>query len=143
MIRHVGDHDRGTATGGASGTPESLDGLRVFLAEDDPTILFMLEATVDSFGCNVVGTAMRVDNALAFIQSNDIDVAVIDVALADGDCAPLVTALAVLGTPVILATGAASSVHAQGPKGAIFLRKPFTDRDLRAALAKAAGRPPE
>ncbi len=121
-------------------TMGTLDGLRILLAEDDPMILFALEATVEDFGCTVAGTAMQVSDALAFIATNTVDVAIVDATLADGNCDPLVAALAARGIPVVLATGASSSAHAQGPNGAIFLQKPFTDRDLHKALTAAGER---
>jgi DNA-binding response OmpR family regulator len=124
-------------------TTESLDGLRILLAEDDPMILFALEATVESFGCTVAGTAMQVGDALAIIATNTVDVAIVDVTLADGNCDPLVAALVAKGIPIVLASGASSSAHAKGPNGAIFLQKPFSDRDLHKALLVAGGRAKE
>jgi CheY-like chemotaxis protein len=124
-------------------TGDTLDGLRILLAEDDPLILFALEATVEGFGCTVAGTAMQVSDALAFVEAGAVDVAIVDATLADGNCDPLVAALSARRIPIILATGAASSPHAQGPNGVIFLRKPFTDRDLHKALLVAGGRAKE
>jgi CheY-like chemotaxis protein len=120
-------------------TTDVLDGLRILLAEDDPLILFALEATVEGFGCAVAGTAMQVSDALAFVETGTVDIAIVDATLADGNSDPLVAALLARGIPIILATGGASSAHAKGPNGVLFLRKPFSDRDLQKALIVAGG----
>lgn len=111
-----------------------IAGLRVFLLEDDPTLLFALQAVVESFGCVVVGTAMRVADGFAFLAANDCDAAIMDVRLADGDSDTLVAALVARGTPLIVTSGERASAHATGANGAAFLQKPYRDRDLHKAL---------
>jgi DNA-binding response OmpR family regulator len=125
-LTRTGD-DRGAAATG-------LEGLRLLLVEDDPMILFALEAVVEDFGCLVAGTAMRVADGLAFATANDFDVAILDLKLADGESDALIAALAARGTPVIVTSGVRTSVHGRSPDGPIFLQKPYTDRDLRKAL---------
>ena len=121
-----------TGTAQLSGASATLAGTRVFLAEDDPMILFVLEAVVEGLGCSVAGTAARVADALAFLETGAVDVAIVDLTLADGDAAALVAALAARRTPVIVTSGALPA--ASGPDGPIFLRKPYTERDLHKAL---------
>jgi ActR/RegA family two-component response regulator len=124
----------------AIGAPEALAGKRVFLAEDDPMILFVLEAVVEGLGCRVVGSAARVLDALMFLETNVVDIAVVDLTLADGHGDAVVAALAARRIPYIVTSGAPSS--ACGPNGGIFLHKPYTERDLHKALLDTVARPP-
>lgn len=123
-----------TAAGGTFAPADSVAGMRVFLVEDDPTILFALEAVVESFGCVVVGTAMRVADGFAFIAENVFDAAIMDVKLADGDSDALVAALVARGTPLIITSGGRASAHGAAAGGIVFLQKPYTDRALHGAL---------
>jgi DNA-binding NtrC family response regulator len=123
-----------TATADAPAPADSVAGMRVFLVEDDPTILFALEAIVESYGCVVVGTAMRVADGFAFIAANVFDAAVMDVRLADGDSDALVAALVARGTPLIVTSGAGVARHTDASDGVVFLQKPYTDRALHKAL---------
>ena len=124
-----------------SGTSQALAGKRVFLAEDDPMILFVLEAVVEGLGCRVVGSAARVQDALMFLKANVVDIAVVDLSLADGFSDAVVAALTARRIPHVVTSGAPSA--ACGPNGGIFLRKPYTERDLHKALLDTVARPPQ
>ena len=124
----------------AAGPPSSLSGVRVFLAEDEPMILWALEEVLDELGCEVVGTATLVTEALAFVASHRFDVAVLDGRLADGNIDPVIDVLVARGTPFILASGLASPGFKERFSGAVALQKPYNAADLEQALARALKR---
>lgn len=121
-------------------TIADLSGVRVFLAEDEPMLLWALEEVLADFGCVVVGTATRVTQALAFVAAHAFDVAVLDGKLADGAIDPVVAVLSARGTPVIIATGAASSECTERFGSVVSLQKPYKDADLRLALLRVLRR---
>jgi len=90
----------------------------------------------------VVGTAARVTEALTFVASHPLDIAVLDGTLADGSIAPVIDALVLRGTPFILATGLASSNYSETFSRVVVLQKPYTVADLRQALLLALAQGP-
>ena len=82
----------------------TLPGLRAFIADDEPLLLMLLNDLMVELGCEVVGSAVSVDQGLQRAKPLHLDVAVLDVKL-DRDIAPLVEALSARCVPVVLATG--------------------------------------
>jgi len=121
--------------------PVELAALNVFIAEDEPMLLFSLEEILSELGCVVVGSATRVSEALAFAANQAFDVAVLDVSLADGVIDPVVSALTQRGIPVVVASGMSRGEAAERFCGAVMLQKPYRDRDLQLALIKALAQP--
>jgi CheY-like chemotaxis protein len=58
-----------------------FSGRRVLLVEDEPIVAWLLKDMLVDFGCSVVGPAADVNQALAMIDAESIDVAVLDVNL--------------------------------------------------------------
>jgi AmiR/NasT family two-component response regulator len=114
-----------------------LKGRRVFLAEDEPMLLWALEEIMTNLGCEVVGTSARVFEAIAFVATHTFDVAVLDGKLADGTIEPVVAVLLARGTPVIIASGSASSECTERFGTVVSIQKPYTDADMRQALILA------
>ena len=120
--------------------PATLLGVSVFLAEDEPMIVWALEEILSDLGCKVAGTCARVTDALAFVASHPFDVAVLDGKLSDGPIDPVVEVLVARGTPVIIASGVASFECSARFGNVISLQKPYKDADLRQALLLALAR---
>ena len=59
-----------------------LAGMRVFIVEDEALILFTLRDMLEELGCQVVASALRIDDALAKGGSLTFDVAILDVNVA-------------------------------------------------------------
>ena len=118
----------------------NLTGTRVFLAEDEPILLWALEEVLSSLGCNVVGTATRVSKALAFAATHSFDVAVLDGNLLDGTIDPVVAVLLARGTPVVISSGTASAECTERFGSVVTVQKPYNDADLRQALLLALAR---
>ncbi len=112
----------------------ALSGVSVFLAEDEPMLLLALEEAVSELGCEVVGTATRVTEALTIVATHQFDVAVLDGRLADGSIDPVVAILVARGTPLIIASGVASAECIERFGNIVSVQKPYKDAELRDAL---------
>ena len=82
----------------------SLHGQKILIVEDEPFIALDMEATLSSAGAEVI-SALQMEEAFEAAQNADISAAVLDVNLADGDCAPLCEVLAQRQVPFIFHTG--------------------------------------
>ena len=71
----------------------ALAGKRVLIAEDEPVIAMNHAALLTQAGAEVVATCATVRGAVDCIRDRQIDVAVLDYVLADGNSEPLQTAL--------------------------------------------------
>ena len=113
-------------------------GRNILIVEDEPLIAMMLEDFLDSLGHRVVGTLDSLEDALARVELDGIDVAILDVHLKDGkNIWPVADRLAGRGIPFVLATGghteAPPAAHADAP----VLAKPYTIDAIEPALEKA------
>ena len=59
----------------------SLSGRRILVVEDEVIVAWLLEDMLADFGCAVIGPAARVGQALAMVEAEAIDAAVLDVNL--------------------------------------------------------------
>jgi len=106
---------------------------RILIVEDEPLIAFDTEHALVDQGLTVVGTVDSVGGALAAVEKGGIDLLLVDLGLTDGGNGVEVAAGARRqGMHVLFVTG-------RCPKGAESLgigclEKPFTHRDLKAAI---------
>ena len=82
-----------------------LNQKRVLIAEDELFIALDLTWTVQDAGGRVVGPVARVAEALEAVEQGEIDAAILDVNLKDGDSTPVAEALARRRVPVVMHTG--------------------------------------
>jgi DNA-binding NtrC family response regulator len=84
---------------------EMLRGRRVLIVEDELLVAMELESLLEDQGCAVVGPVPTVDRALALLDRERPDAAILDINL-DGETAvPVAAALTAQGVPFLLATG--------------------------------------
>lgn len=125
----------------ADGEPDLADGRlhrrRVLLVEDEMMVAMLLEDMLSDFGCEVIGPAGRVDEALSLARNGAIDVAILDVNLAGQETYPVADVLAAAGIPFVFATGYGAGGLRDGYKHRPTLQKPFQQRDLIRALTQA------
>ena len=106
---------------------------RILIVEDEPLIAFDTEHVLTDAGYQVVATVDSVEGALAVIAKEKLDLLLVDLGLTDGGNGVEVAAAARReGMHVLFITG-------RCPKGAESLgigclEKPFTQKDLRAAI---------
>lgn len=108
---------------------------QILIVEDDPLVAIMLEYFLDALECEIAGYAKNVADSIARVALPEIDAAILDVHLANGQTSePVATALAAAGIPFIVTTGGFNAPVAAEYKGAPILRKPFTLSGFAQAL---------
>ena len=113
-----------------------LLGARILLAEDDALIAEVLKDQLLDLGCVVLGPASSVNEGLDLARGCQADLALLDVALADGSAEPLARALAKLGVPFALLTGASADELPEGLRNRPMVTKPFGLEAVVLALEK-------
>ena len=107
------------------------------IVEDEPLIAMMLEDFLETLGHKVVATVETVADALARVEQDGFDLAILDVHLKGEKAWPVADCLAEKGLPFVLATGGHIEPpplrHAEAP----VLSKPYTIDAIEPALAAA------
>jgi CheY-like chemotaxis protein len=111
-----------------------LEGLRVFIVEDEGMLTMLMEDFLDELGCEVADTADTIETALSKAESANVDAAIVDVNLNGSASTAVADILTRRGIPFLFATG-----YGQPPgsaySGVGVLAKPFQKSDLERALA--------
>jgi CheY-like chemotaxis protein len=103
----------------------ALAGKRVLIAEDEPVIAMDHAALLTQAGAEVVATCTTVRGAVDCIRDRQIDVAVLDYVLADGNSEPLQTALKRRHIPFVVVSAYPRPLVRTEP-GQEILQKPVT-----------------
>ena len=113
-----------------------LSGRKVLVVEDEIIVVWLLEDMLVDLGCAIVGPANSVSQALAMIDAEAFDAAVLDVNL-DGQMSyPVADALTARGMPFVFSTGYDKDTLRDGYRTFPVLQKPFHRSELGDALAK-------
>src|SRR5512141_3198878 len=113
-----------------------FSGRRVLMVEDEMMVAWLLEDMLTDLGCAVIGPAGSVNQALAMIEAEAIDVAVLDVNLNGEMSYPIADALAARGVPFVFVTGYDKGRILDGYRVFPVLQKPFHRSELSDILAK-------
>src|ERR1700722_19846945 len=113
-----------------------LSGRRVLVVEDEVLVSWVLEDMLAALGCAVVGPAARVNQALAMLEAEAIDAAVLDINLNGQKRYPVADALAALGVPFVFSTGYHQDSLPSGYQRFPVLQKPFGQSKLGEMLAR-------
>jgi len=113
---------------------DGLSGRKVLVVEDEFVNAIFVSDTLSLAGYEVVGPAGTVEHALALVEEETFDGAILDVNLAGHPIDPVVERLAARGTPMLLATGYESSNLSDRLRRHSRIQKPFGERELLAAL---------
>ncbi|WP_404370444.1 response regulator [Sphingomonas sp. MMS24-J45] len=107
---------------------------RLLLVEDEPLVAFDTEHFLRDAGYEVIATVDRVADALAVIGASDeIDLVLVDISLADGSGIDVARAAHGAGVPVLFVTGACPEGGREVAAGC--LSKPYAQRDLLTAIS--------
>ena len=117
-----------------------LAGLRVLVVEDEMMVSMLIEDMLSDLGCKVVGPASRLEEAIALVESHELDCAVLDVNLGGQPIFPLADLLRTKGAPFAFATGYGDAGLRDVDKGAPVLQKPFRESDLARVLGELRAR---
>jgi CheY-like chemotaxis protein len=114
----------------------ALAGLRVLVVEDEMMVSMLIEDMLADMGCQVVGPASRLDEAIELAKGAEIDCAVLDVNLGGTPIFPLADILRERGCPFAFATGYGDAGLRDEDRGTPVLQKPFREGDLARVLGE-------
>jgi len=109
---------------------------RVLLVEDEMLVAWLIEDMLAELGCAVIGPASSVNQAVAMIDAEAVDAAVLDLNLNGQMSYPVADALAAHGVPFIISTGYDKDTLPDDYRACPVLQKPFQRSELSDALAK-------
>ena len=112
-----------------------LQGKKVLIVEDEALIAMLFEDMLSDFGCDVVGPAMNVRQAMEVAQSAAIDAAVLDVNLNGESSFPVATLLETRGVPFVFSSGYGASGLPPEWQDRPTLPKPFTSDQVADVLS--------
>jgi two-component sensor histidine kinase/DNA-binding response OmpR family regulator len=113
---------------------QAAAGRRVLLVEDEALTGMFMRDLLESFGYDVAGPFMSVEDALAAAESENICVALLDINLRGKPVDPVADVLVRRSVPFMLVTGYASDHIDERFAQMPVLRKPIAQDALRAAL---------
>ena len=109
---------------------------RILIVEDEPIVAIALQDMLEGLGFAVVGPAFRVAPALRLADDEQIDAAILDVNMGDGDSFGVAERLRARGIPYLFATGygreGLDAAHAE----AAVLQKPYRESQVEEALRR-------
>ena len=116
---------------------EGLRGRRVLVVEDEMLVAMEFEGLLQRQGCAVVGPASTVDRALALLDHDQQDAALLDVNLNGKPATAVAVALKTQGVPFVLVTGYGEALSSEPElQGAPRVDKPVDHYALMRALAQ-------
>jgi CheY-like chemotaxis protein len=113
-----------------------LSDRRVLVVEDEMMILMIIEDMLADLGCESVTTAATADQAIALIDTQVFDVAMLDVSLNGNKSHDVADALAARGVPFVFSTGYSGLDMRDGHRDRPVLRKPFPYEELVEVLTR-------
>ena len=116
-----------------------FDDLKIVYLEDEPIVALDTSDQLRDLGFCEVKVASRLNDAVAFTAEDDFDLALLDINVDKGQTSlELGHQLASRGTKVIFATGNSSVGSKACRDGIYLLDKPFSAKQLKSILKKAA-----
>jgi CheY-like chemotaxis protein len=120
-----------------TGTQSSTSArLRVLVVEDESLVAMFLEDVLADLGHEMLGPYSRVDAALPAAQSENFDVAILDVNVNGQAIFPVAEAIASRGLPFIFSTGYGQKSLPEQYRSRPTLDKPFLPSDVELVLGK-------
>lgn len=107
---------------------------RILIVEDEMLVAMLVEDVVLDLGHEVVGPAMRLEDALRAVDEQDFDFAILDINLAGKQSFPVADRLTQRGTPFMFASGYGAAGLADPYRTAPILQKPFSSEQVETIL---------
>jgi CheY-like chemotaxis protein len=111
---------------------------RALLIEDEPAVNMVIAGMLDELGYEVVVARPDVEGATTMARTQQVEIAVLDLAIEDGNTFPVAEILRERGVPFIFITGLDLSKARDKFGATVILNKPFGAQALEDALNKAA-----
>lgn len=116
--------------------PDPMAATRILVVEDEFLIALDIAGVLEQAGLTVIGPAANVGDALDAIAREAVDGALLDVHLAGQPVGPIADALIARGIPFAFVSGHGREYLPAPHRDAPLVKKPFTGRDLLAAVAR-------
>jgi DNA-binding response OmpR family regulator len=107
---------------------------RILIAEDEPMLAITLQELLIGAGFQIAGVAGKVEKAVALVESDACDAAILDANLSGVIASPVALALAARGLPFIMLSGYTPEQLPGAFSGALLLQKPCRPARLIQAL---------
>jgi CheY-like chemotaxis protein len=117
-----------------TGQPPAAAKRRILVVEDEMLIGMLLEDMLTDLGHEVAAIVPRLKDALAAVERETYDMAVLDVHLHGESAFPVAEALIAKGIPFVFATGYGERGLPENYRGRPVLQKPFAKDDLERVL---------
>jgi CheY-like chemotaxis protein len=111
-------------------------GRRLLVVEDEMFVAMLIEDILTDLGCQVVGPAASVAEALRLAGSAPLDGAVLDVNLGTETVYPVADALQRAHVPYVFVTGYSAASLAEAHRGQPLIQKPFNPDSFATQLAQ-------
>lgn len=115
-------------------TTTGLSGLRVLVLEDEMLIAMLLEDTLAEHDCKIMGPAATIAEALALIDAEQPDAAIMDVNIGGEKAYAVAEALDARGVPFLLVSGYGQFAAPENRPHWVVCAKPFRSEDMVAML---------
>lgn len=116
-------------------TPDDQKKSRIMIIDDEPMIAQDIRDLLIDAGFEIAGVAAELNTALALIECESIDAAILDANLSGVSAGPIATALAARSLPFIVLSGySPDQLRADFP-GAVFMQKPIRPAKLVQAMS--------
>lgn len=114
-----------------------LSGQRILVVEDETLILMMIEAMLTDLGCESITAAATMGEAVALIDSQVFDAAMLDMNMNGNPSHPVADALVARGVPFVYCTGNNNSHKVMDVShDQLVLKKPFKYEQLVEILTR-------
>jgi CheY-like chemotaxis protein len=113
-----------------------LNGLRLLLVEDEALVAMLVHDIVSGAGASIVYAAPDVEGAIAMLDSEPIDGAILDVNLSGEMVDAVADELTARNIPFLFLTGYGRSGIAERFPDATVVNKPFEDAHFLAAVSR-------
>ena len=113
-----------------------LSGRRLLVVEDEMLVLMNIEDMLADLGCESVALAATVDQAIALIDTQRFDAALLDMNLNGQKSHAVADKLAAHGVPFVFSTGYSGQDMREGYRDRPLLKKPFGSEELAEILGR-------
>jgi CheY-like chemotaxis protein len=107
---------------------------KVLVVDDEALIAMLIEDMLSDLGCDVVGPAYRLSEALELAKDSDIDCAILDLNLEGKPTFPVAAVLRERNIPFVFASGYAMNDSDPDFSQVRVLQKPFNAADIADAI---------
>lgn len=119
-----------------TGERTAAQGRRILILEDEGAVALELKAFIEAQGHIAVGPVARIKDAALLIDKGEVDAALLDIRLADGNAMPIALQLIERKVPIAFLTGSDDPVLPEALQGAPRLGKPFTDSEVLSMIGR-------